>query len=310
MKQEGILYTCASAVLFGIAPLLTLIVYKEGADSMTAVFYRSLFAVIMLAIFCKIKPISFMLPKRQLADIAIAALLGSGLTIILLFYSYEYIDTGTATSLHFLYPIFVALMCRLLFHEHLGKQKCISLVLAFISILFFLSDAKQGGMIGYLTAICSSITYAFYMVYLDKHKLTEIPSFLLSFYLNLFLVFETLVCHCMMPQINFVLTPKGYFFSVLLSLCASLLAVVWLQKGIRYLGSTTAALFCLFEPITSLIIGVLFLKESFTAAKLLASALIILALIGISVPLPNRRSKQTTQSGDQKQQSELAEKAM
>lgn len=299
MKQKGILYTSASAILFGIAPLLTVIVYREDVSSMTTVFYRALFAVIMLAVLCKYKHISFALSKRQLLDIAIAALLGSGLTTILLFMSYEYIDTGTATSLHFLYPIFVALMCRMFFHEHLGMQKCLSLLLAFVSMLFFLSDAKQGGMLGYITAIASSITYAFYMVYLDKRGLTKIPSFLLSLYLNLFLVFETLLCHGTIAQITFILTPKAYLYSILLSLCGSLLAVVWLQKGIHYLGSTTASLFCLFEPITSLIIGVLFLEESFTIAKLLASCLIILALIGISIPLPSRPKKQAKPSEEE-----------
>ena len=49
MKQKGILYTSASAILFGIAPLLTVIVYREDVSSMTTVFYRALFAVIMLA---------------------------------------------------------------------------------------------------------------------------------------------------------------------------------------------------------------------------------------------------------------------
>ena len=110
MYTKGILYTVLSAVLFGITPLITTAVYGYGANSMTVVFYRSLFVIPMLAVIMKARGISFTISVRDLRNTGIIAVFGSGLTTILLFSSYTYIDVGCATTLHFLYPVFVSLL--------------------------------------------------------------------------------------------------------------------------------------------------------------------------------------------------------
>lgn len=103
--------------------------------------------------------------------------------------------------------------------------------------------------------------------------------YLLSFYLGICIALETLLYHLFKPCIQWVLSLPAYGWLDLLALCSSFLAIVWLQKGIRYLGSTTASLFCLFEPVTSLIVGIFFLQEAASTPKLLGSALILLALL-------------------------------
>lgn len=282
MRQKGMFYTCASAILFGITPLLTTQIYALGANSLTVVFYRSVLVVFILALLCKIKKISFGIPLHVLAKIAIVALLGSGLTTILLFASYQHIDTGTATSLHFLYPVFVALLCRFVYHETLGKRKLFALSLALLGMLLFLGSAQGGSILGFAMAIASSLTYAFYMVFLEKSGLTKLEPFLLSFYIGIFIALETLGMHWIQPQIHFCLPPIAFLYLAALAIVSSFLAVIWLQKGILYLGSSTASLFCLFEPITSLLVGVLWMQESLHILKIAGSFLILIALIIMS----------------------------
>lgn len=275
-------YTIASAFLFGITPLMTTQVYRFGANSLTVVMYRSLLVIFILGGICLLRHISFSITRQQLLKIAFVSFFGSGLTTILLFASYEYIDTGTATSLHFLYPVFVALMCRFVYHEHLSKQKLLALTLALIGMLLFLVDHSSGNVIGTIMAIASSITYAFYMVYLEKSGLTHIEPYVLSFYIGIFITIETLLVHLIQPQIVFRLPPQAFLYLLLISICSSFLALIWLQKGILYLGSTTASLFCLFEPLTSLIVGVLFLNESLNFYKIAGCILILIALVQMS----------------------------
>lgn len=282
MKQKGMYYTTASAFLFGITPLLTTQVYGLGANALTVVMYRSLLVIFILGGICLLRHISFSITRQQLLKIAFVSFFGSGLTTILLFASYVYIDTGTATSLHFLYPVFVALMCRFVYHEHLSKQKLLALTLALIGMLLFLVDHSSGSLIGIIMAIASSITYAFYMVYLEKSGLTHIEPYVLSFYIGIFITFETLLVHLIQPQIVFQLPPQAFLYLLLISICSSFLALIWLQKGILYLGSTTASLFCLFEPLTSLIVGVLFLNESLSFYKIAGCILILIALVQMS----------------------------
>lgn len=282
MYTKGILYTVLSAVLFGITPLITTAVYGYGANSMTVVFYRSLFVIPMLAVIMKARGISFTISVRDLRNTGIIAVFGSGLTTILLFSSYTYIDVGCATTLHFLYPVFVSLLCFAVYHERLGRRKLLALGMAFVGALCFFDLTNTGSITGLIMAASSALTYAFYMVQLEKTRLSHQNAYKISFYLAIFILLETLVYHLLFSSIQFILPWNAYLLILLLSLVSSFLAVVLLQKGIQKLGSSTASLFCLFEPITSVICGVFFLQEALTPAKAAGCLIILAALIIMS----------------------------
>ncbi len=282
MYTKGILYTVLSAVLFGITPLITTAVYGYGANSMTVVFYRSLFVIPMLAVIMKARGISFTISVRDLRNTGIIAVFGSGLTTILLFSSYTYIDVGCATTLHFLYPVFVSLLCFAVYHERLGRRKLLALGMAFVGALCFFDLTNAGSITGLIMAASSALTYAFYMVQLEKTRLSHQNAYKISFYLAIFILLETLVYHLLFSSIQFILPWNAYLLILLLSLVSSFLAVVLLQKGIQKLGSSTASLFCLFEPITSVICGVFFLQEALTPAKAAGCLIILTALIIMS----------------------------
>ena len=282
MYTKGILYTVLSAVLFGITPLITTAVYGYGANSMTVVFYRSLFVIPMLAVIMKARGISFTISVRDLRNTGIIAVFGSGLTTILLFSSYTYIDVGCATTLHFLYPVFVSLLCFAVYHERLGRRKLLALGMAIVGALCFFDLTNTGSITGLIMAASSALTYAFYMVQLEKTRLSHQNAYKISFYLAIFILLETLVYHLLFSPIQFVLPWNAYLLILLLSLVSSFLAVVLLQKGIQKLGSSTASLFCLFEPFTSVICGVLFLQEALTPAKAAGCLIILTALIIMS----------------------------
>lgn len=282
MYTKGILYTVLSAVLFGITPLITTAVYGYEANSMTVVFYRSLFVIPMLAVIMKARGISFTISVRDLRNTGIIAVFGSGLTTILLFSSYTYIDVGCATTLHFLYPVFVSLLCFAVYHERLGRRKLLALGMAFVGALCFFDLTNAGSITGLIMAASSALTYAFYMVQLEKTRLSHQNAYKISFYLAIFILLETLVYHLLFSSIQFILPWNAYLLILLLSLASSFLAVVLLQKGIQKLGSSTASLFCLFEPITSVICGVFFLQEALTPAKAAGCLIILTALIIMS----------------------------
>lgn len=282
MRTKGIFYTIASAILFGITPLITTLIYQYGTNSITVVFFRSLFVIPMLALIMKIKCISFHISLKDLKNTALIAILGSGMTTILLFSSYSYIDIGCATTLHFLYPIFVSILCRLLYNDHLGKRKVIALCMALLGSIFFFEWKQSSRQFGLFLAIASACTYAFYMVRLEKTKLTNQSPFKISFYLAFFILLETLIYHLFFPTITFLLPIKAYFLIIMLSVISSFLAVILLQKGIFYLGSSTASIYCLFEPITSIIVGILFLQEALTINKIIGCFLILTSLIIIT----------------------------
>ena len=278
IMKKGYIYTALSAIIFGLMPLLTKIIIARGATSLTIPFFRVFYVTIVLFLVLKIKKIDFHLEKRDLLSVMLTSIFGSGLTIIILNESYNYVDTGIATSLHFLYPLFVAILCCFFYGEKIKKKQIISLSFALVGIICFMSKGN-GSLFGYLLAIASGLTYAFYLVKMDKTGLVKMNAFKLSFYLALFTTIEIFTMNLFMQDVVFKMDAIAYGLLLVLALSSSFLATVLLQKGVLLLGSTRASFICLLEPVTSMIVGILWLNEAFTFNKGLGGLAIIISLI-------------------------------
>ena len=276
--KKGYIYTALSAIIFGLMPLLTKIIIARGATSLTIPFFRVFYVTIVLFLVLKIKKIDLHLEKRDLISAILTSIFGSGLTIIILNESYNYVDTGIATSLHFLYPLFVAILCCFFYGEKIKKKQMIPLSFALVGIICFMSKGN-GSLFGYFLAIASGLTYAFYLVKMDKSGLVKMNALKLSFYLALFTTIEIFTMNLFMQEVVFKMDALSYGLLLVLALSSSFLATVLLQKGVLLLGSTRASFICLLEPVTSMIVGILWLNEAFTLNKGLGGLAIIISLI-------------------------------
>lgn len=276
--KKGYIYTALSAIIFGLMPLLTKIIIARGATSLTIAFFRVFYVTVVLFFVLKIKKIDLRLEKRDFLSAILTSIFGSGLTIIILNESYNYVDTGIATSLHFLYPLFVAILCCFLYGEKIKKKQIISLSFALVGIICFMSKGN-GSLFGYFLAIASGLTYAFYLVKMDKTGLVKMNALKLSFYLALFTTIEIFTMNLFMQDVVFKMDAIAYGLLLVLALSSSFLATVLLQKGVLLLGSTRASFICLLEPETSMIMGILWLNEALTFNKGLGGLAIIISLI-------------------------------
>lgn len=276
--KKGYIYTALSAIIFGLMPLLTKIIIARGATSLTIPFFRVFYVTIVLFFVLKIKKIDLHLEKRDLLSAILTSIFGSGLTIIILNESYNHVDTGIATSLHFLYPLFVAILCCFFYGEKIKKKQILSLSFALVGIICFMSKGN-GSLFGYFLAIASGLTYAFYLVKMDKSGLVKMNALKLSFYLALFTTIEIFTMNLFMQDVVFKMDILSYGLLLVLALSSSFLATVLLQKGVLLLGSTRASFICLLEPVTSMIVGILWLNEALTLNKGLGGLAIIISLI-------------------------------
>ena len=154
----------------------------------------------------------------------------------------------------------------------------------------FIDFDNMNNWIGMGIAIASGLTYAIYMVILDKQGLAKIDPFVLSF---IGCVLETIflaVLGLAMGSFQMTLNAMGIFSLVILaglSVCGTLL----LQVGTRYIGSGMASLFCLFEPLTSLVCGWLILKDPLRWGSVLGCVLIFGGILLILKPSKRTKKK-------------------
>jgi len=125
------------AATYGMNPLFTLPLYKEGMSVDSVLFYRYGFAVLILGILMKVQGQSFALKKNEVLPLIVGGLLFSA-SSLLLFLSYKHMDAGIASTILFVYPVMVALIMFLFFHEKVSLLTvfCILLALSGIGLLY------------------------------------------------------------------------------------------------------------------------------------------------------------------------------
>lgn len=300
-KQKGVLFTVASALLFGVTPVLASLTYDMGSNASTLTFYRNLMVVPVLVLLMAVKKIPFRVTGRELLLLLAVGVLFRASTTFMLYDSYQYVGIGTATTLHFMYPVFTALLCRLAFREKMGAGKTAALLLATAGIACFCDPSGGFDRRGILLAVASAVTYSCYMTGMDKTALKEMNPNKVACYMGLANAAAMLLLDIPRKEIVFRLPPKALLYTFIIAVCTSFAAVALLQMGIRELGASTAAIFSMLEPIACVLSGWLFLQEAMPVSKILG-CLVILGAVAVIVAVDRRREQ--TAAGLQKTKTE------
>lgn len=282
-KLKGMAFTIASALLFGVTPVLASLTYEMGNNANTLTFYRNLLVVPVAAAVMLIRKISFRVTKKELLLLLAVGVLFRATTTFMLYESYQYVGIGAATTLHFLYPVCTALICFLLFKEKLGNGKSAALCIATAGIVFFCDFTADIRPTGVILAVASAITYGLYLTGMDKTALKDMDPIKVVFYMGISNAAAMLALGLPQGKIVFILPPLAMVYIFIVAICTSFAAVALLQMGIRELGAPTAALFSMFEPIASVLAGWLCLNEAMPLNKIVGCVIILTAVTAIAL---------------------------
>lgn len=278
-KAKGYLLGAVAAATYGMNPLFALPLYKEGMDTDSVLFFRYLFAIPLLGVMLKARGRNFRLQRREIVPLLLLGLLVA-LSSLALFLSYNYMDAGIASTLLFIYPIFVALIMAVAFRERLSPQSalCVLLALCGIGLLFKGSDGATLNLTGTLLVMVSALAYAVYIVGVNRPALKSVATLKVTFYVLLFGLSLFLV------RLDFggavTLPGKWYLWGNLFALALFPTAISFLctTSAIQYIGSTPTAILGALEPVTAVFFGVTIFGESLTPRIGCGILLIILAV--------------------------------
>lgn len=281
---KGCLLVIASAVIYGSMPLVAKTIYRHGVNAASLVLFRNLFAAVPLFFWARRRREPLRLSRDQLPAVTAICFLGGAATPLLLFSSYHTISSGTATTIHFIYPVFVLLGCTLFFGEPLSPVKALCVMLSTAGILLFYTPGEQSRLIGLGLAFASGITFAAYVVSLNKcGRIKGIGAVRLSLYMAVVCTVAMLIYTLATGSLTFPDSAGTWALCAVFAVAVSLGATVCFQAGAFIVGSQRAAIFSTFEPITSIVIGVLVLHEPFTWKTALGSVMILSAVVLLTV---------------------------
>lgn len=279
LKTKGFIYGVIASVTYGMNPLFALPLYQAGIGTDSVLFYRYAIALVMLIVLMKVQRIPFRIQKKEILPLGALGLLFS-CSSLFLFESYNYMDAGIASTILFVYPVMVAVIMAVCFREKLTvlTMGCILLALAGIGLLYQGPGGQTLSPVGVLFVLLSSLTYAIYMVGLNRSTVSSMPVIKLTFYALLFGILIYVVRLNFLTDLQPIVTTLSWVNVISLGLFPTVISLIMVTLSIQYIGSTPAAILGALEPVTAVFFGVLIFGERLTPRICMGIFLILIAV--------------------------------
>lgn len=256
-----------AGVSYGTNPLFAKPLLESGVPVLVMLFFRYGLSAVILAAWMLAKKETFAVRQREVGLLALLGILFA-CSSLFLFTSYEFIPSGLATTLVYLYPVFVALiMVFLRFYP--SWQTWLSIIATFGGILL-LSSPSAGTEIklpGIVLAILSALSYAFYLVIVNRSKRIKNVS---EHTLTLYALLAGTVLFAIIRMIQGGTLTEGVdsladWGNLLgLAIVPTMISMLTLAVSTRYIGPTKTSVLGVFEPLTAIMIGTLMFGEPLT----------------------------------------------
>ena len=290
-RSSGYVLGAIAAASYGLNPLFALPLSGVGMSPDSVLFYRYVLAVVMLGALMLFRRQSFALTRHDILPLAVMGVLFA-LSSLLLFQSYNLMDAGIASTILFVYPVMVAVIMAVGFHERVTAATVFSIALACggIGLLYKGGDGATLSLVGVLLVFLSALAYAVYIVGVNRSSLKNLSTEKLTFYSLLFGSLVYVVRLRGGADLQAIPSPLMWVNAVSLALFPTIVSLVTMAGAIRRIGSTPTAILGALEPVTALFFGVVVFGEQFTLRIGVGVSLILVAvtliIAGKSIRIP------------------------
>lgn len=294
-----------SSATFGLIPLFSIPLMENGNAELqlnldNVCFYRFLFSALLMGVivfvsfarkskgdfsFRKVAADAFSLTPKQLGLMMLISVFYASTSIFLTAsYTVGEIPSGIATTMHFLYPVFVTAMMILFFGEKFTILKAVSVALAFGGVFFLSGASFNEGIslnpLGLLFVLVTIFTYGSYIIGVNNLKaIASMNGMKLTFYVLAF--------SCLLFCGNIIvkggsfqpLTTFHQWWNILaLAFIPTLISDLTLVYAIQIIGSTTTAILGCMEPLTAVLVGITVFGEKLSTNQGIGMVLVFIAV--------------------------------
>ena len=277
---KGILYAILSSATFGLVPLFSIPLLEGGIGTPTILFYRMGVAALLMGMIARITRHDL---KIGFKDLMMFLALGGlyAATSLWLLTSYKYIPSGVATTIHFLYPLVVTLIMILFFREKLSVWLLVAALLSVLGVALLSQGEGNGGSTfkGIAMVLITVVTYASYIVGVNKTRVARMDSIVLAFYVLLTSALIFLAYAVTTTGIEPLPDWRRGADVLLLALLPTVVSNLTLVLAVKHIGSTMTSILGSMEPLTAVLIGVFYFGETFGVLSAIGLCVIVTAVI-------------------------------
>ena len=290
-RKKGILLAVSATVFWGFSGNITQYMFQiSDVDAFTIVALRLLISGLILTLFAllsgyKTKFLEIFKNKDAQKDIIIFTVFGMIGTQLTFFSAIENSNAAVATLLQFLSPLFIIFYYIFRKKQLPSKIEVFSTILALMGTFLIITNGSTKGLsvsiAGFVWGILSALAATFYMIF--AKKLFVWPSRVtvgLSMFLGGILLFIIL------PNKNFIhyfddtRVLIAFAFNIIFGI---VLAFYFLIESLRYISEKEASILSSCEPLTALLVAIVFVNTPFGLYQIVGSALILIMIFILAI---------------------------
>ena len=206
------------------------------------------------------------------------------ITSITLLIGYANIASGVASTINFMYPIFVALCMMIIFREDRAWINVVAILLSILGVYLMANGdgvIVEGGntVLGLTCSLISAITFAAYYIVMKKTKADKIEVVKFTTWIMLLSAIYFIAAALLIDgRITIVSDFKSWMNILGLGLWATMISNFTGVKAIRRIGPTLTSILGALQPLTAVVLGVIFLDEHLGISTISGIVLILAAV--------------------------------
>ena len=274
---NGLFYAALSSMSFGFSPLFSLWLIAAGLSNFDVLSYRWLTAAVVLVIYaaCKKKTLRLKSYDEIWKVVVLSAL--RSLTSVTLLIGYANIASGIASTINFMYPVIV-------------DRSYVNLIAIALSIAGVYLMAHGDGLtvsggnttLGLSCSLISAVSFAAYYIFMKRSKADKIEPVKFTTWIMLLSAVYFIVAGLITDgKITLVTDGRSWLANLGLGLWSTMVSNFTGVKAIRRIGPTLTSILGALQPLTAVVLGVIFLDEHLGIRTITGILLIMAAVIMI-----------------------------
>ena len=299
--HKGAFYVFLSAAGFSVKAILAKLAYEAGADVITILFLRVLFAAPLFMLLAywnaQHQKDAKNLSRNEILSLLGLGLLGYYLSSLMDFTGLTYISASLERIILFSYPTLVVVFTALFFRSSLKKNDYIALVLTYLGILvIFSEEMTQSTLIPTQTLITGSVlifgsafTYAMYLIG-SGFIIPRIGAMRFTAYSMLIATFAIFIHYFIVKGFTFPAYDNPIiWYGIAMAIISTFMPAVCLAEGIKLIGSEKSSVISTIGPVSTIVLANIVLGETMTWIQIAGTFVVLIGVLIITLNKENKK---------------------
>ena len=274
----GVALIIVSSIGFGLAPTFATFSYRNGGNAVGTLLARFTVATLLMLIVRKVSSRQAKWPRPLLfGQLFLLGALGYFTATILYFTAIQNIDSGLAITIFYCNPVIVVLLSWWLLGNKPSRIIVWCLVSTLIGVTIAAGQVGNADTISVILVLIVAVEYAFYMIISSK-VLPKVDLFT-GVTIVMFGAASSFAIYALFsPSSVEVIFPdaiNGWVSVLMLAVVATVIPTATLYAGMNLIGTGKTAVIQTFEPVASILAGVIFLSEPLTVPRIIGATFVI-----------------------------------